>query len=287
METRVSSATKEVKIGYDLPTVLIGERINPTGRKRLTAALLAGDLDVVRKEAIAQAKAGADIIDVNVGATGVDEVDLLPKAVKAVQEVVDVPLCLDAESPKALEAALKVYKGKPILNSVKGEEKSLQAVLPMVKEYGCAVFGLTIDDKGLPKGADDRVAIAGKIIERAEKLGIPRQDVIIDSLCMAIAADSKAGVPVLEAIRRIREQYDVNQTLGASNISFNLPDREALNYAFLILAISAGLTCPIVDAGKVRPYVLAADLSLGRDNYARRFIKAFRERQTKAAETAK
>jgi len=279
METKVSSAAKEVIISGNLPTRLIGERINPSGRKRLTQALQSGDLDMVRKEAIAQVKAGADIIDVNVGATGIDEAALLPKAVKIVMEAVDVPICIDAESPKALEAALKVYKGKPIVNSVKGEKKSLETVLPLIKEYGAAVIGLTIDDDGLPKTADKRVAIAARIIEWAEKLGIPRQDIIIDTLAMAIAADSKAAMPVLEAIRRINAEFGVNQTLGASNISFNLPDRELLNVAFLGAVITAGVTCPIVDAAKVRPAILSVDLVLGRDNYAQRYIRAFRQRQ--------
>jgi 5-methyltetrahydrofolate--homocysteine methyltransferase len=279
METKVSSATKEVIISGNLPTRLIGERINPSGRKKLTQALQSGNLDMVRSEAIAQVKAGADIIDVNVGATGIDEVDLLPKAVKIVMEAVEVPICIDAESPKALEAALKVYKGRPIVNSVKGEKKSLETVLPIIKEYGAVVIGLTIDDEGLPKTADKRVSIAGKIIERAEKLGIPRQDVIIDTLAMAIAADSKAGLPVLDAIRRITAEFGVNQTLGASNISFNLPDRELINVAFLDAVISAGVTCPIVDASKVRAAILSIDLVLGRDNYAQRYIRAFRQRQ--------
>ena len=278
METKISSATKELIISGNLPTRLIGERINPSGRKKLTQALQSGNLEMVRTEAIAQVKAGADILDVNVGATGVDEVDLLPKAVKIVMEAVDVPICIDGENPKALEAALKVYKGKPIVNSVKGEKKSLETVLPLIKEYGAVVIGLTIDDEGLPKTADKRVAIASKIIEHAEKLGIPRQDVMIDTLAMAIAADSKAGLPVLEAIRRIAE-FGVNQTLGASNISFNLPARELLNVAFLDLVIAAGVTCPIVDASKVRPAILSVDLILGRDNYAMRYIRAYRQRQ--------
>lgn len=278
METKVSSAAKEVIIGGNRPTVLIGERINPSGRKKLTQALQAGKLELVHQEAIAQVTAGADIIDVNVGATGVNEVTLLPKAVKVVMGAVDVPICIDGENPKALEAALKIYKGKAIVNSVKGEKKSLETILPLIKEYGAAVIGLTIDDDGLPKTADKRVSIAGKIIERAEKLGIPRQDVIIDTLAMAIAADSKAGLPVIEAIRRIAAEFGVNQTLGASNISFNLPDRELLNAAFLAVVISAGVTCPIVDAAKVRPSVLSVDLVLGRDNYSQRYIRAYRQR---------
>ena len=286
METKVSSASKEVKIGTSLPTVLIGERINPSGRKKLTEALRSGNLDMVRTEAISQVKAGADIIDVNVGATGVDEVDVLPKVVKIVMEAVDVPICIDGEDPKALEAALKVYKGKPIVNSVKGEKKSLETVLPLIKEYGAAVIGLTIDDDGLPKTADKRVQIAAKIIERAEKMGIPRENVIIDTLAMAVAADSKSAIPVLEAIRRINAEFGVNQTLGASNISFNLPDREYLNAAFLSLVINAGVTCPIVDAAKVRAAIVSTDLLLGRDNYAQRYIKAFRQRQQAKAGTS-
>ncbi|MBI2849833.1 MAG: dihydropteroate synthase [Chloroflexi bacterium] len=278
VETKVSSATKEVIIGGNRPTVLIGERINPSGRKKLTEALRSGNLEMLHKEAVSQVKAGADIIDVNVGATGIDEVALLPEAVKIVMAAVEAPICIDGEDPKALEAALKVYKGKAIVNSVKGEKKSLETVLPLVKEYGAVVVGLTIDDDGLPKTADKRVSIAGKIIERAEKMGIPRENVIIDTLCMAVAADSKAGMPVIEAIRRISAEFGVNQTLGASNISFNLPDRHLLNDAFLSVAIPAGLTCPIVDAAKVRPAVLATDLVLGRDNYAMRYIKAYRQR---------
>jgi 5-methyltetrahydrofolate--homocysteine methyltransferase len=279
METKVSSVTKEITISARQPTVLIGERINPTGKKNLAEALQAGNLEIVRHEALVQVKAGADIIDINVGAPSVDEVALLPEAVRMVMEAVDVPLCLDSTNPKALEAALKVYKGKPIVNSVKGEERSLETILPMVREYGAVVIGLTIDDEGIPKDAARRVAIARKIVERAEALGIPRQDVIIDCLAMAVAVDSKAGPPVIEAVRRIATELGANQTLGASNISFHMPDRDLINSTFLAIAIAAGVTCPIVDVAKARPIALAADLILGRDDYARRYIKAYRERQ--------
>ena len=179
METKVSSAKKEVIIGGNRPTVLIGERINPSGRKKLTQTLLVGDLEMVRSEAIAQVKEGADILDINVGATGVDEVALLPEAVKVVMEAVDVPLCIDSQNPKALEAALKVYRGKPIVNSVKGEEKSLEVVLPLVKEYGAAVVGLVIDDDGLPKNADKRLAVTAKIIERAKSWAFPARMLLL------------------------------------------------------------------------------------------------------------
>lgn len=283
METKVSSLTKEVTISAQRPTVLIGERINPTGKKRLAEALQAGNLEIVRQEALAQVKAGADIIDINVGAPSVDEVALLPQAVRVAMEAVDVPLCLDSTNPKALEAALKVCKGKPIVNSVNGEQRSLETILPLVRQYGAAVIGLTIDDDGIPKDAPRRVAIARKIVERAEALGIPRQDVIIDCLAMTVAVDSKAGPPVIEAIRRIAAELKVNQTLGASNISFHMPDRDLINSTFLAIAIAAGVTCPIVDVAKARPIVLAADLALGRDDYARRYIKAYRERQKRQA----
>jgi 5-methyltetrahydrofolate--homocysteine methyltransferase len=283
VETRVTSATREVIIGGNRPTVLIGERINPTGKKRLAEALRAGDLNVVREEAIAQVAAGADILDVNVGATGMDEVAMLPLAVQAVAEVVDVPLCLDSRKVKALAAALAVCPGRPIVNSVTGEESSLEEVLPLVRQYGVPVIGLTLDEKGIPAEAQARVEIAHRIVERAEALGIPREDVIIDCLTLSLGANVKAGLATLEATRRVRDELGVNQTQGASNISHGLPNRPVLNGAYLAMAIEAGLTCPTVDVAQVRLAVLSADLALGRDNYAMRFIAAFREAEKAAA----
>ncbi len=279
METRVSSPTKEIIIGDDQPTVLIGERINPAGKKKLTEALKAGNLEIVRREALAQAQAGADILDVSVGTFGVDEVILLPRAVQTVIDTVDIPLCLDSAVPEALEAALKVYKGKPLINSVTGEEHSLAKVLPLVKEYGAAVIGLVQDEKGIPKDSERRVAVAHKIVERAEAAGIAREDIIIDCLAFAVGADPSSGPAVIEAIRKIKAELGVNLTLGASNVSFGLPDRNLLNNAFVIMAIAAGVTCLIVDVAKVRPAVLAADLILGRDKRARRYIEAYRQGQ--------
>lgn len=279
METRVSSATEEVVIGGGRPTVLIGERINPAGKPRLAEALRAGNLEVVRSEALAQAQAGADILDVNVSAFGVDEVILLPRAVQAVMDAVDLPLCLDSARPEALAAALKVYQGKPLINSVTGEEHSLDTVLPLVKEYGTAVIGLVQDDEGIPKELERRAAIAHKIVERAEAAGIPRGDVIIDCLALAVGADTNAGPVVLETIRQIKAQLGVNTTLGASNTSFGLPDRGLLNNVMVAMAVAAGADCLIVDAAKTRSSVLAADLILGRDRYARRYIEAYRQRQ--------
>jgi 5-methyltetrahydrofolate--homocysteine methyltransferase len=279
METKVSSPSKEVIIGDDRPTVLIGERINPSGKKKLTETLKAGDLEIVRKEALAQTQAGADIIDVNVGIFGIDEAALLPKAVQAVMETVDTPLCFDSSNPDALEAALKVYKGKPLVNSVTGEENSLKRVLPLIKEYGAAVIGMVQDEDGIPKDADGRVRVAHKIVERAEAAGIPREDLVIDCLAFAVGAEPTSGAAVMEAIWTIRSELGVNMTLGASNTSFGLPDRELLNDAFVAMVIAVGITCLITDVAKVRPTVMAADLIVGRDKRARRYIQAYRHRQ--------
>jgi 5-methyltetrahydrofolate--homocysteine methyltransferase len=279
METKITSASKEVIISDDRPTVLIGERINPSGKKKLGEELKAGSLDIVRKEARAQTEAGADILDVNVNIFGVNEVELLPKAVKAVMETTDIPLCLDSANAQALEAALKVYKGKPLINSVSGEEKSLAAVLPLVKGYGAAVVGLVQDDEGIPHDAERRLAVASKIVKRAEAAGIPRQDIVIDCLSLAVGADMTAGSGVLEGARMIKKELGVNLTLAVSNISFGLPDRELLNNAFVAMVIDAGVTCVIADVAKLRPAVLAADLILAKDKYARRYTEGFRQRQ--------
>lgn len=281
METRLSGISKEVVIAGHLPTVLIGERINPTGKRRLAAALKKGNLEPVRKEALAQVEVGADVLDVNVGAAGVDEVALLPRTVRAVMEVVDAPLCLDSPNPDALRAALEVYRqlapeGKPLINSVSGEEKSLSRVLPLVREYGVAVIGLTMDEGGIPSEPGKRGSIACRIVERAEAMGIPREDVVIDCLALTVGADHQAALVTLEAVRLVAQELGVNQTLGASNVSFGLPDREVINAAFLAMAIAEGVTCPIVDAAKARPFVLAVDLLLGRDEYAMRYIRHYR-----------
>jgi 5-methyltetrahydrofolate--homocysteine methyltransferase len=279
METRITSAEKEVIIGEGRPTVLIGERINPSGRKKLSEALKAGQLEIIGGEAEAQVEAGADVIDVNVGgAFGVNEVAVLPEAVKIAMKAVDVPLCIDSSNADALVAALKVYKGKPLVNSVSGEEKSLTKVLPVIKEYGAAVVGLTQDDEGIPTSADKRVAIAHKIVERAGKAGIPPEDIVIDCLAFAVGADASSGLVTLETIRRIKEELGVNMTLGASNISFGMPDRDLINYAFISAVIAAGITSLIVNVAHVRPIVLAADLVMARDRRARRYIEAYRQR---------
>ena len=279
MKTLVSTPTMEVFIADNRPTILIGERINPTGRKKLAESLQAGDMSVVCRDARTQVNADADILDINVGGTGLDETILLPRTVQAVMDTVDVPLCLDSENPSALEAALKIYQGKPIINSVNGQERSLNEILPLVKEYGTAVIALTMDDDGIPNDPDRRLAIAHKIVTRAEALGIPRQDIIIDCLVLTVATDSTTALVTLEAIRKVKAELGVNQTLGASNVSYGLPDRDILNSAFLTMAITAGVTCPTVNVVRARPSILATDLLLGKDNYAMRYIKAYRQRQ--------
>lgn len=247
MRTLLQRATREVTIDFEGPFVIIGERINPTGRKRLAESLAQGDMSLVRQEALAQVEAGADVIDVNVSAVDVDEERILPMAVQTVAEAVDVPICIDTANHKALAAALSICPGKPLVNSVTGEETSLQVVLPLVKEYGCAVIGLCMDEEGVPKEAQRRLEIAQKVIDRAERQGIAREDVIIDPLAMTVGADHTAGMVTLEAIRLICITPGVNVTLGGSNISFGLPERSLVNRSFLAMAIAAGLTCAIVD----------------------------------------
>lgn len=279
METVITSATKQVLISPQRPTVLIGERINPSGKKELSEALKSGNLDIVRREALEQVQAGADMLDVNVTMFGVEETGLLPQAVQTVMETVDVPLCIDSPSPKALEAALKVYKGKPLINSVSGEQHALKTVLPLVKEYGTAVIGLLQDDEGIPNNPERRVAIAHKIVESAEACGIPREDVIIDCLALAVGANTKSGIISIEAARRIKSELGVNLTMAASNISFGLPNRNVINSASVVIAIAAGVNCLIVDVAKIRSIVLAADLVLDRDERARRYLEDYRQSQ--------
>jgi len=278
METRISNANQEVIIGGGRPTVLIGERINPTGRKKLAETMRSGDLDAVRRDAVAQVKAGAAVIDVNAGVPGVNEVELFPKVVQVVMEAVDVPLSLDSPNPEALTAALKVYKGKPLINSVTGEESSMQTVLPLAKEYGAAVVALLQGDGGIAPDPEGRVAVARKLIDRADSIGIPIEDLVFDCMAMTLGADHKAATVTLETMRRLRDEYGVNLVLGASNVSFGLPDRDTINNIFIVLTIEAGATCLITNASLVRSSVLATDLVLGRDEYAARYISGYRKR---------
>ena len=280
MDTIIKSEMKEVKISNDGPFVVIGEKINPTGRKKLAAALKEGDFEYVKQIALNQVAAGADILDVNVGVPGVDEVELLPKVAKLVAETVDIPLCLDSANRDALAAALAVLPGRPLVNSVNGEEESLEGLLPVIKEFEVPVIGLVMHDEGIPNDADTRVSVAGKIIERAAKLGIPAEDIVVDPLVLTVGADSEAGVVTLETIRRSREEFGVNINLGASNVSFGLPDRHTINQAFLALAMGAGATCAITDPMKLTSVIRASDLLLGKDYFGSRYIGYYREHKS-------
>lgn len=276
MHTILKSDKKEIIIGSDKPFVIIGEKINPTGSKKLAAALLEGNLDFVQQLAERQVAWGADVLDINVGVPGMDEEAMISQVISRVSEVVDVPICIDSGKLEILAAGLKVIMGKPLVNSVNAEEKQLSGILPLVKERGAAVIGLTIDDNGIPKTPEERVAAADKIIQRAVKLGIPVEDIIIDPLVMTVGSDSKAALITLQTIELISKEFGVNINLGASNVSFGLPDRLTVNQAFLAMAIQAGATCSITDPIKLGPTIRASDLLLGRDNFALRFIKHFR-----------
>jgi 5-methyltetrahydrofolate--homocysteine methyltransferase len=275
MKTLLTGRTKEVLIDTNGPVVIIGESINPTRRKKLVSSLEAGDFEYVLELARIQIKAMADILDVNVGFPGVDDVKLLPETVMVLQDNFDIPLCLDSPNPKAIEAALKVAKGKCLINSVNGEERSLQALLPLAKEYGAAVIGLVMDDNGITHLPEKRLAIAGKILERAVKMGIKEENVIIDPLAMAVSAETNACLITLETIRLVHQKLGLNITMGASNISFGLPNREILNAAFMALSIMNGLTCPIANPEKITATIRATDLILARDEFAIRFVENF------------
>jgi 5-methyltetrahydrofolate--homocysteine methyltransferase len=280
LTTTVRSKSREVCISRDLPTIIIGERINPTGRKKLQDELRNGNFETVRADALAQGEAGAEILDVNAGVPRADEPVLLVKMMQQVMELTDVPLCIDTANTAALAAALKHYPGKALVNSVNGEEAKLQAVLPLIKEYGAAVIGLTMDDEGIPGTVEKRLAIAGKIIERATRFGVPVEDIVIDPLALTMGAETGAGRIGLDSIQAISERFGVNITMGCSNISFGMPDREAINATFMAMAIRCGLTCPITNPLKEQVYqaILAADLCMGRDEFAGRWIAAYRKR---------
>lgn len=280
VETIITSDSKTVVIGPERPLVIIGERINPTGRKQLAQAIEKGDLKLVQTEALNQVGQGAHILDVNVGISGIDEPRMLKQAIYAIREVTDAPLCIDSAVPEALEAGLEAYEGKALVNSVNGETEKLNRVLPLVKAYGAAVIGLTMDDKGIPTEATKRLEIARLIVKRAEEEGIPREDVIIDPLAMAISADDQAGLETLKALRLIRDELGVNQTLGLSNISFGLPGRAAINSFFLAMAVLSGLTCPIADptVWEIRRAGLLADLMLGKDEFCMNYLSVSGEK---------
>ncbi len=278
-DTVVSSATKEVVIGFERPFVIIGERINPTGRRVLATEMAAGDYSRVETDAMAQVAAGAHMLDVNAGIPLADEAQILAEAVKLVQSITDVPLSIDSSIVGALESGLSVYKGKALVNSVTGEEERLEAVLPLVKKYGAAVVAISNDETGISEDPDVRFAVAKKIVERAHDHGIPHSDVIIDPLVMPVGAINNAGRQVFKIVRRVREELGCNTTCGASNISFGLPARNGLNAAFLTMASGVGLTSAITNPlhQEVMQAIMGADVMLGHDPDCRRWIRRFRE----------
>jgi 5-methyltetrahydrofolate--homocysteine methyltransferase len=279
METIVRSASAEVRIGPDRPFVIVGERINPTGRARLAAEMAAGDLERVRADALAQVEAGAHVLDVNAGIPLVDEPALLAEVVRVVQSFVPVPLSIDSSVVAALEAGLASYRGKALVNSVTGEDERLESVLPLVARFGSAVIGIANDETGISEDPAVRFAVARKIVERAESFGIPRQDVLIDPLAMPIGAVSSAGASLFEIVRRVRGELGVNTICGASNISFGLPDRPALNATFLGMAIASGMTCAITNPleDSIRKAILAADVVMGHDENCAAWLAAHRQ----------
>jgi len=278
MRTTLRGTKTEVVIDAQGPVVVVGEKINPTGRTKLAEALARGNFDYVVELARRQASAMANILDVNVGVPGLDEVALLPEVVKIVGGETGLPVCIDSPNPAAIAAALRVTPGKALVNSVNGEERSLMAVLPMVKEFGAAVIGLTMDENGIPPTPEGRLAVAVRIRDRAVQLGIPAEDVIIDPLALTVGADSRAASVTLRTIELVRRELGLNINVGASNVSFGLPDRQTINQVFLALAIHSGADCLITDPMKATATVRATDLLLGRDPHAGRFIAHFRSR---------
>jgi 5-methyltetrahydrofolate--homocysteine methyltransferase len=287
METVLQSRSSTVTIGPEQPFCIIGERINPTGRKIFAEQLRNGDLSTVTGDAITQTEAGADMLDVNAGIPLVDEAELLQNMLRTVQAATDLPICIDSSVIEALEAGLAVYEGKALVNSVTGEDDRLEEILPLVAKHGAAVIALANDETGIPETPQQRLEIATKIVRVAGDYGIKPEDIVIDPLAMTVGAATDAVTITLETIRLIREHLGVNMSLGASNVSFGLPDRHALNAAFLPMAMEAGLTSAIMStAPVVVESVRAADLLLGHDEWGARWIAAHRARKAKVADAA-
>lgn len=290
MNTVVQSPTRTVTIGLNHPFVTIGERINPTNRKRLEAEMLAGDLSRVERDALAQVEAGAHILDVNVGVTSIEpdktEPELMAQCVELIQSIIDLPLCIDSSVVPALIAGLKVAKGRPILNSVTGEEDRLEAILPVVAEYKVPVIAISNDEEGISYDPNVRFAVAKKIVERADRYGIPREDVIIDPLAMPVGAVRTAGIDLFNIVRMVRDELGCNTICGASNVSFGLPSRNVINSAFITMAIGAGMTSAIVNVleSEVRQSIYAADVLMGQDEDCMRYLAAMRRELTKTTD---
>ncbi|WP_422366098.1 methyltetrahydrofolate cobalamin methyltransferase [Pelagibius sp.] len=278
-QTVVSSATKEVVIGFDQPFRIIGERINPTGRKLLAAEMAAGDFSRVEADCLAQVAAGAHMLDVNAGIPLADEPAILAETIKLVQSLTDLPLSIDSSIVEALEAGLSVYQGKALVNSVTGEDEQMERVLPLVKKHGAAVVAISNDETGISEDPEVRYAVAKKIVERAADYGIPAADVVVDPLVMPIGAMGTAGRQAFAIVRKLREELGVNTTCGASNISFGLPNRHAMNAVFLAMAAGAGMTSAIMNPLHQEELtgIMAADVLNGYDKDCRAWIKKFRE----------
>ena len=275
--SRLTSRSRTVEIGLDQPTRIIGERINPTGRKKLREEIKAGKFALVRQEAVDQVKAGADILDVNVGVPGIDEADAMRRAIQEVQKAVEVPISIDSSSVAALEAALEEIEGKPLINSVTAEDDKLAKVLPLAKRFGAAVLGLTLDDRGIPETADERLALARKIVNAALEMGIRREDVFIDPLTLTVSAEPKRSAETLKALRLIKSELGVTTVMGVSNVSFGLPNRSLVNRAFLAMALENGLDLPITNpfSESAMQTLHACNLLLNRDPGAKRFIEVY------------
>ena len=278
-KTLVSSDKKEITIGFEHPFCIIGERINPTGRKMLAAEMAAGDYSRVISDALAQVEAGATMLDVNAGIPMADEPAILAESIRLIQDVVDVPLSIDSSIVEALESGLAAYKGKALVNSVTGEEERLEVVLPLIKKYDAAVVAISNDETGISEDPNVRYEVAKTIVERAEDHGIARENVIVDPLIMPVGAINLAGRSALALVRRLREELKVNTTCGASNISFGLPNRHTMNAAFLSMAVGAGMTSAIMNPLHVEEMgaIMGADVMMGTDPECRRWIKRYRE----------
>ena len=276
--TSISSATKEVRIGFDQPFVIIGERINPTGRKLLAEEMKVDDFSRVEADAIAQVKAGAHMLDVNAGIPLADEPALLAKAIQVVQAVTDVPLSIDSSIIAALEAGLAVYQGKALVNSVTGEDECLEAVLPLVAKYNCAVVAISNDETGISEDPNVRFEVAKKIVERAADYGISHENIVVDPLVMPIGAINSAGKQIIHLVGRLKNELKVNTTCGASNVSFGLPNRNGINAAFLTMAIASGMTSAITSPlhSEVMQAVLGANVMMGNDPNCTNWIEQFR-----------
>jgi 5-methyltetrahydrofolate--homocysteine methyltransferase len=277
--TVVSSHKKEVVIGFERPFCIIGERINPTGRKRLAAEMAAGDFSTVEQDALAQVEAGAHMLDVNAGIPLADEPKILADTIKLVQSLVEVPLAIDSSIVEALEAGLEVYQGKALVNSVTGEDERLEVVLPLVKKYDAAVVAISNDETGISEDPEVRFEVAKKIVHRANDYGIPAADVVVNPLVMPIGALGGAGLQVFSIVRRLRDELGVNTTCGASNISFGLPNRHGMNSVFLAMAAGAGMTSAILNPLHAEEMVgiKASDVLLAKDANCARWIRRFRE----------